>query len=107
MLHKCEGVPFAWMFTLSPPNIMAKYPFLQYLREQRKPIPPVTPVDLAGQTVVVVGANSGVGFECAKYYAKMNPGRLVLACRNRENGEAALVSESCLNHRLQKADKSN
>ncbi|KAJ2914335.1 hypothetical protein MD484_g6085, partial [Candolleomyces efflorescens] len=45
--------------------------------------------DLSGQTVIVVGANTGLGFEAAKHFARMNPGRLILACRSKEKGAAA------------------
>jgi len=47
-------------------------------------------VDLTGKTVVVVGANVGLGFEAAKHFASMNPKRLVLACRSQEKGQAAV-----------------
>jgi NAD(P)-dependent dehydrogenase (short-subunit alcohol dehydrogenase family) len=47
-------------------------------------------VDLSGKTVLVVGANAGLGFEAAKHFASMNPGRLVLGCRSQEKGQAAL-----------------
>jgi NAD(P)-dependent dehydrogenase (short-subunit alcohol dehydrogenase family) len=47
-------------------------------------------VDLTGKTVVVIGANVGLGFEAAKHFASMNPKRLVLGCRSQEKGQAAL-----------------
>jgi len=47
-------------------------------------------VDLTAKTVVVVGANVGLGFEAAKHFASMNPKRLVLGCRSQEKGQAAL-----------------
>lgn len=53
-------------------------------------VPPVATADLTGQTVVVVGANTGLGFEAAKHFARMKPGKLVLACRNEEKGNAAV-----------------
>ena len=43
---------------------------------------------LSGKTVIVTGANTGVGFETALDLAKRN-GRIILACRNREKGEVA------------------
>lgn len=55
--------------------------------------PSVTHVDLSGKTVIVLGANVGLGFEAAKHFARMNPGKLILACRSQEKGEAALTSE--------------
>lgn len=48
------------------------------------------PADLAGRTVVVTGANAGLGFEAAKYLAGMQPERLVLVCRSMSKGEEAI-----------------
>ncbi|XP_052707084.1 retinol dehydrogenase 11-like isoform X2 [Crassostrea angulata] len=44
--------------------------------------------NLEGKTIIVTGANSGIGFETALDLAKRN-GRVILACRNLERGEAA------------------
>ena len=68
----------------------------QFLREQLAYVPPVKYEDLSGKTVVVIGANIGLGFEAAKHFAKMKPGRLILGCRSKERGEAAVASE--INH---------
>ncbi|KAJ6580895.1 short-chain dehydrogenase [Mycena capillaripes] len=51
---------------------------------------PVVKADLAGKTVIVLGANTGIGFEATKHFASMNPGRLILACRSQSKGQAAL-----------------
>ena len=48
---------------------------------------------LTGKTVVVVGANTGIGYEAAKHFASMNPDRLIMACRSQERGNAAVTSE--------------
>ncbi|KAJ8482941.1 hypothetical protein ONZ45_g14774 [Pleurotus djamor] len=53
-------------------------------------VPPVQNRDLTGKVVIVTGANTGIGFEAAKHFATMNPAKLILACRNKEKGEAAL-----------------
>jgi hypothetical protein len=68
--------------------------FFQFLREQLATVPPVEYEDLSGKTVVVIGANIGLGFEAAKHFAKMNPDRLILGCRSKERGEAAAASET-------------
>ena len=65
----------------------------QFLREQIATVPPVEHEDLSGKTVVVIGANIGLGFEAAKHFAKMNPDRIILGCRSKERGEAAVTSE--------------
>jgi retinol dehydrogenase 12 len=61
-----------------------------FLQDHFWKVEPVVRVDLTGKTVVVVGANVGLGFEAAKHFASMNPKRLVLACRSQEKGQAAV-----------------
>lgn len=69
---------------------MAKLSILQFIRDQYKTVPPVVTVDLSGKTVLVVGANTGLGLEAAKHFASMNPEKLLLACRNAEKGKRAI-----------------
>ncbi|KAG6841195.1 hypothetical protein C0991_000992 [Blastosporella zonata] len=61
-----------------------------FLREQLTPVPPVVKADLEGKTVIVIGANTGLGFEACRHFARMNPTRLILACRSTVKGEAAV-----------------
>ncbi|KAF7371442.1 hypothetical protein MSAN_00781200 [Mycena sanguinolenta] len=63
---------------------------LDFVRNQLATQPPVVKVDLTGKTAIVLGANTGLGFEAAKHFATMNPGRLILACRNQTKGQAAV-----------------
>ncbi|KAF5323689.1 hypothetical protein D9619_012885 [Psilocybe cf. subviscida] len=67
------------------------YSFGDFLREQRKKTPPLVSEDLTGKTVVVTGSNVGLGFEATKHFARMNPGRLIMACRNMAYGEVAMA----------------
>jgi retinol dehydrogenase-12 len=69
---------------------MGRVGCLQNIQNQRWKVAPVEHVDLTGKTVVIVGANVGLGFEAAKHFASMNPKRLVLGCRSQEKGQAAL-----------------
>ena len=66
---------------------------LDMICDQRMPAPPVTRADLTGKTVVVVGANTGLGYEATKHFASMNPERLILACRSQQRGTAAVESK--------------
>ncbi|KAJ7466926.1 hypothetical protein FB451DRAFT_1483841 [Mycena latifolia] len=61
-----------------------------FIKGQFAKLPPVAKADLAGKTVIVLGANTGLGFEAAKHFARMGPGRLILACRSQSRGQAAL-----------------
>ncbi|KAF8074677.1 hypothetical protein FPV67DRAFT_1409312 [Lyophyllum atratum] len=69
---------------------MGKLPLTTWVRGQWMTLPPVATADLAGKTVMVIGANTGLGFEATKHFARMNPARLILACRSTTKGEAAV-----------------
>ena len=59
-------------------------------RRRYKPPPLLTnSYNLNNKTIVVTGANTGLGFEAAKHFARMKPGKVVLACRNMEKAERA------------------
>ena len=70
--------------------------FFRFLLQHLATVPPVEHEDLSGKTVVVIGANVGLGFEAAKHFARMNPDRIILGCRSKERGEAAATSETNL-----------
>ena len=69
---------------------MGRLTFFGFIQDQWWKVAPVEHVDLTGKTVVIIGANIGLGFEAAKHFASMNPTRLVLGCRSQEKGQAAL-----------------
>jgi hypothetical protein len=45
--------------------------------------------DLAGKTIIITGANSGLGYEAARVFARKGA-QTILACRSQARGEAAL-----------------
>ncbi|KAJ2961411.1 hypothetical protein NQZ79_g3327 [Umbelopsis isabellina] len=50
----------------------------------------VEPQNLQGKTIVITGGNSGLGLASAKSIAKMNPSKLILACRNTDTAAEAV-----------------
>lgn len=50
---------------------------------------PTSVKDLSGGTVIITGANTGLGFEAAKSIYAMNPAHLILAVRSIPKGEEA------------------
>lgn len=71
---------------------MGKFPAARWLKDQWVPLPKVSKfaVDLSGKTVIIVGANIGIGLETARHFARMKPGKLILGCRNMEKATKAV-----------------
>ncbi|KAF9492244.1 NAD(P)-binding protein [Pleurotus eryngii] len=63
-----------------------------FVKGQWTRVPPVEKGDFTGKTVVVIGANTGIGYETAKHFATMNPARLIMGCRNQAKGTKALAN---------------
>ena len=72
----------------------------KFLVSQFTPLP-LSTTDLSGRTAIVtgtldvvidltVGSNVGLGLEAARHLARMNPKKLILACRNQEKGQRAV-----------------
>ncbi|EXJ90907.1 hypothetical protein A1O1_04013 [Capronia coronata CBS 617.96] len=51
--------------------------------------PPMPAVDLTGRTILVTGANSGLGLDAAKLLVQLNCSTVILACRSLEKAEKA------------------
>ena len=58
------------------------------LRSQMTTLPyPSHP--FAGQTIIVTGANTGLGFEAAKHFVRLGATKVIIACRSATKGEKA------------------
>lgn len=51
--------------------------------------PPYPSEKFTGQTVVVTGSNTGLGFEAAQHFVRLGADKVILAVRTIEKGEAA------------------
>ena len=67
-----------------------------FLYSQLFVTPAVPKSNLSGQTVIVTGANVGLGFEAAKHLARMGASNIILGCRDVKKGEyaAAVVART-------------
>ncbi|KXJ92879.1 short chain dehydrogenase [Microdochium bolleyi] len=50
---------------------------------------PTPTTDCSGKTVIVTGANGGLGLETARHFVRLNAARVIMGCRNLEKAEAA------------------
>ncbi|KAF4999940.1 hypothetical protein FDECE_11342 [Fusarium decemcellulare] len=71
-------------------------------------------VDLSGRTIVVTGANTGLGLEAAKHLARLNVSKLILGCRNVKKANDAVTKiyeetkcEGCTEIQVWELDLSN
>ncbi|KAH7908661.1 hypothetical protein BJ138DRAFT_1157132 [Hygrophoropsis aurantiaca] len=65
---------------------MGRISVARFFREQWVQIPPPT-TSAQGKSVLIIGANSGLGHEAAKHIAQLAPERLLLTCRTPDKGE--------------------
>ncbi|ESZ98598.1 hypothetical protein SBOR_1048 [Sclerotinia borealis F-4128] len=63
----------------------------RFLKSQFKTLP-YPDTSFAGQTIIITGANTGLGLEAAKHIVRLNAARVILACRTLSKGEAAVAS---------------
>ncbi|KAI9647487.1 hypothetical protein NHQ30_003872 [Ciborinia camelliae] len=81
---------------VSSPNIKSLHPndFLgRFLKSQFKTLP-YPDTSFAGQTIIITGANTGLGLEAARHIVRLGAARVILACRTLSKGEAAAASIS-------------
>ncbi len=50
---------------------------------------PYPTADFSGQTIIVTGANVGLGFEAARHFVRLGAAKVILGCRSPAKGEAA------------------
>lgn len=63
--------------------------FPSLLRSQLTYTPPVPTTDCTGKTVIVTGANVGLGKEAVAHFVQLNAAKVIIACRSVDKGEAA------------------
>lgn len=61
---------------------------IKNLSSQYRPLP-YPSKSFAGQTVIVTGANVGLGFEASRHFVRLNAAKVILACRSLSKGEEA------------------
>lgn len=66
-----------------------KFTSSRFISQQLTKQKPVVTADLTGKTIVVIGANTGIGLQASMHFARMKPARLILGCRNKSKGQAA------------------
>ncbi|PCG95217.1 Short-chain dehydrogenase/reductase SDR [Penicillium occitanis (nom. inval.)] len=67
--------------------------FIDFARNQYTHLPiPEPPANIKDATYIVTGANTGLGYECAKHLFHMGAKRIILAVRTPSKGEAALAT---------------
>ncbi|OLN84935.1 WW domain-containing oxidoreductase 1 [Colletotrichum chlorophyti] len=59
-----------------------------FIRSQFKHLP-YPSQDCAGRTIIVTGSNVGLGLEAARHFVRLNAGKVILAVRSTDKGEAA------------------
>ncbi|KAF8860341.1 short-chain dehydrogenase/reductase-like protein [Acephala macrosclerotiorum] len=50
---------------------------------------PYPDADFNGQTIIVTGANVGLGLEAARHFVRLGAAKVILSCRNKEKGDGA------------------
>ena len=66
--------------------------FLGFVAEQYTRLPLIDPpADVEKGTYIITGANTGLGYECAKHLIEFGAARVIIAIRSLEKGNAALA----------------
>jgi retinol dehydrogenase 12 len=62
---------------------------LSFMKGQLFVTLPVPETDFSNTTIIVTGANVGLGFDCCRYLLRLGVKHLIMACRSVSKGEAA------------------
>ncbi|KAI1381217.1 putative short-chain dehydrogenase [Hypoxylon crocopeplum] len=54
--------------------------------------------DFTGKTVLITGANTGIGLEAARHFVRLNASKVILGCRDVEKGNVAKRDIEATNH---------
>ena len=65
--------------------------FFDAVRAQRK-ILPIIPTSFKSETIIVTGANTGLGLEAARHCVRLGASKVILAVRSLARGDAAKAS---------------
>ncbi|KAF2702995.1 NAD(P)-binding protein [Pleomassaria siparia CBS 279.74] len=78
---------FSWLTDANYFSIPLSYPYT-FITTQWRTLPyPNT--SYTGQTIIITGANTGLGLESARHFARLGASTVILACRDTSKGEAA------------------
>ena len=66
--------------------------FLNFIYAQKFVTLPYPKQDLTDQTIIVTGANIGLGLEAARHFTRLNSSKVILGVRSLEKGEEAKKS---------------
>lgn len=66
--------------------------FPGFLKSQLLYTPPYPTQSYATRTIIITGANSGLGLEAAQHFVRLNAVKVILACRNITKASAAKSS---------------
>ncbi|KAM0558475.1 hypothetical protein ACHAPJ_004669 [Fusarium lateritium] len=61
---------------------------ISMVRDKLTTIPPQEQ-DCTGKTIVITGANTGIGLEAARHFTRLNAARVIIGCRSLDKGEQA------------------
>jgi len=64
---------------------------MEFIKTQWTPLPYPTQ-SFAGQTIIVTGANVGLGLEASRHFVRLNASKVILGCRSISKGEEAARS---------------